>query len=247
MAQRIRSRLRSTYQRNQAGQAHRHAVGTARAQSPSPTHVASPGAHVASPAPATTTPAPASPASPLPWDARYEQTVGGINRDRGNALAGLTAEEQRAKQEFGFDDPSNPFNRLKMLEQSFQNSQRGNTNSFANQGQLYSSALQDTQDATQKGYSQDRDTLRRSYDDILSGIQSRRIGVNSGADDAIGDAGWDRTQTALDNRPDPATTPAPAAPAAAAKPYKEQPGKDSKGNPGVWHIWPNGRKVFVKK
>lgn len=29
--------------------------------------------------------------------------------------------------------------------------------------------------------------------------------------------------------------------------YEEKKGHDSKGNPGVWHIYPDGRKVFVRK
>lgn len=31
------------------------------------------------------------------------------------------------------------------------------------------------------------------------------------------------------------------------KGYDEKPGKDSKGNPGTWHIYPDGHKVFVRK
>jgi hypothetical protein len=47
--------------------------------------------------------------------------------------------------------------------------------------------------------------------------------------------------------PDPgAPPPAPAAPAA-PKPYQEQAGSSSKGVPGVWHIYPDGHKVFVAK
>lgn len=30
-------------------------------------------------------------------------------------------------------------------------------------------------------------------------------------------------------------------------PYREEYGTDSKGNPGVWHIYPDGHKVFVRK
>jgi hypothetical protein len=31
------------------------------------------------------------------------------------------------------------------------------------------------------------------------------------------------------------------------KGYQEKPGKDSKGHPGVWHIYPDGHKVFVRR
>jgi hypothetical protein len=47
----------------------------------------------------------------------------------------------------------------------------------------------------------------------------------------------------------PVATPQPAAPAAqAAKPkFKSLPGNDSAGRPGVWHIYPDGRRVFVRR
>ncbi len=41
----------------------------------------------------------------------------------------------------------------------------------------------------------------------------------------------------------PTPAAAPAAPKAA---FKSVPGKDSKGAAGVWHIYPDGRKVFVR-
>lgn len=202
------TRVRNRYAHSQAAQAQRQQGALARARRPRP--LASINAPAAgSPPPSAPAPAAATPGAPLPWDARYEQTVGGINRDRDQTLAELNAQELAAKQDFGFDDPSDPFNKLKMLEKAFQERQRGNTTNLAARKQLYSGALQNAQNAAQGGFSQDRDALRRSYDDILAGIQSRRIGVQSAAEDSIGDADYDRIQAGLENRPDPDTLPAP--------------------------------------
>lgn len=147
----------------------------------------------------------------MPWDTRYETRVSDIHRTRDDALAGIQAEENRAKQEFGFDDPSNPFNRLKMMERMYQQSRAGTTNAMA--AQHYSGAYRATQDDLSFRESGDRDSLRRQYDDILAGLQARRLGITTGAEEDVSEADYDRILDALSNRPDPDTLPAPAAPA----------------------------------
>jgi hypothetical protein len=68
-----------------------------------------------------------------------------------------------------------------------------------------------------------------------------RMGENAaGVNDAANSAWADQMATH-------AQLPKPKAPAAPAKAYKEKHGKDSQGNPGVWHIYPDGRKVFVRR
>lgn len=182
---------------------------------------ATPGASAAPPPPAAAVPA--TPAyTPTPWDGNYESTVANINRRRSEALAGLNYEETRTKQDYGFDDPSNPFNRLKMLERSYQQSKAGAGNSMAAGGQLYSGAYQQAQDQLAFGETQDRDSLRRSYDDVLAGIQQRRLGVNTDADIDITGADYQRILAALQSVPvDPGPPAAPAAPAAAPNPVQQ--------------------------
>lgn len=154
-------------------------------------------------------------ASPMPWDANYENVVGGINRDRDTSVASIDQQTAAAKQAYGFDDLSDPFSKIALLKETFANSQRGNTNSLAAQGQLYSGALQNAQDATQHGYDVNYDATRRDYDAVLADLQTRRTGALNKATDDTAAADWARTQTALANRPDPATLPAPAKPAPA--------------------------------
>lgn len=161
--------------------------------------------------PAMMTPPPTS----QPWDANYESTVGGINRDRDSSIASIDQQTTAAKQAYGFDDLSDPFSKIALLKETFANSQRGNTNSLAAQGQLYSGALQNAQDATQHGYDVNYDATRRDYDAVLADLQTRRTGALNKATDDTAAADWARTQTALANRPDPATLPAPAKPAPA--------------------------------
>lgn len=192
---------------------------------------------------------PSPSAAPMPWDANYDQTIGGINRNQTSDLAGLANEEAGIKQAYGFDDLSSPFSKLKLLEETFANSKRGDTNSMAAAGQLYSGALGDQKADTQHAQDVNYDTLRRGYDADLAGIAQRRVGINNTAADATTAADWDRTQTALANRPDPASIPV-AAPAGDQP--KVTPGKNSKGESGSWHEYPpsaqypTGRKVFVK-
>ena len=158
----------------------------------------------------------------MPWDTRYETRVGEINRGRDDSLAGLQNDENRIKQDFGFDDPSNPFNRLKMMERMYQQSKTGTTNSMAAQGQLYSGALERQQDDLSFRESGDRDSLRRNYDDLLGGIQARRLGLTTGADEDVSNADYDRILAAMENRPDPSTLPGPAvAPKPAKRPKKK--------------------------
>lgn len=45
--------------------------------------------------------------------------------------------------------------------------------------------------------------------------------------------------------PGPPPAAAPAAPAAPK--FRPVPGRDKAGNPGVWHVYPDGHKVFVRK
>jgi hypothetical protein len=66
-------------------------------------------------------------------------------------------------------DPSNPNSRAALLQRSYQNQQRGNTNSMASRGQLYSGALQNAQDESTRGYQAQESSNQRSFGDLLAG------------------------------------------------------------------------------
>lgn len=153
-------------------------------------------------APGGTQGAPGAPGTPLPFDQGYENTVNAINTGLGNTLADLTYSEQRLKQEYGFDDPSNPYNAARMLRRAFEQRQTGTQNSYAARGQLYAGSLVNARNENQFGYNRDYDTLRRQYDDALRAITSGRTRAQEDAIAGIVDAGLSATERASAERPE---------------------------------------------
>lgn len=205
--------------------------------------------------------APAAPAAAtrpttLPPDATYEATVGGLTRQRDVNMAGLEQQRQQGLLNYGYTqdagggiafDATNPYSQAALLKRHYDQARTGNTTSYAARGQLYSGALQNAQAETNFGESQGSDALQKQLMAFLaSNLQSKtQAGVDY--DTGYAQAGAARIDRAPDNPLYAPVTSAPAAAAPAAKAYREQPGKDSKGNPGVWHVYPDGRKVFVRK
>jgi hypothetical protein len=167
-----------------------------------------------------------APANPMPWDAAYEGASDAAIANRDASYASIDNAVTAAKQSYGFDDLSDPFSKIALLKESFANAQRGSTNSMAAAGQLYSGALGNAQNANQHNYDVNYDATRRSYDQTLGDLAARRTQAKNTADDTIAGANLTRVQTALANRPDPATLPAPAKPKAPApKPKAPAKGK----------------------
>lgn len=216
-------------------------------------------------APAAKPPPPAAPppaplANPTPIDPYYDAAVAAAQRD-------YAVSQQQSQYQMGqlgsvyglgvnaqggvYDDPSNPYSRAAAMQEAWSNQQRGNTTSMAARGQLYSGALQLAQDDSSRKYSAGRDALIRSFMNDRYNIQQGQLASGNSLQDRIAAAQADSFERAVNNRPDPASVPggttAPAATAAAPKQYTDKPGTDSKGNPGIWRTWTNGRKVFVKK
>lgn len=85
-------------------------------------------------------------------------------------------------------DASNPYSRAKLLEQSYQQNQRGANTSYASQGQLYSGAYQNAKDYNARNYAVGQDRLQREYqgakDQITKGSLDRysQYGSLAGAD-----------------------------------------------------------------
>jgi hypothetical protein len=59
----------------------------------------------------------------------------------------------------------NPYSKAALLDRNFKQSTLGNTNSYAAQGQLYSGALQNAQNATTFGYLSGSNSLKNQYHD----------------------------------------------------------------------------------
>ena len=143
--------------------------------------------------------------------------MGSINRDTANSEAEVTAQEANVKQDYGFDDASNPFNRAAMLQRSYTESRTRATNSYASQGQLYSGALQNAQDQNRFGYDKGHDSLRRDYNSQLAALKSRRAQIQAEAEQRRVDAEYERVNAAVANRPTADEAPEAAAPAAARR------------------------------
>jgi hypothetical protein len=220
-----------------------------------PTMTAPPKPAVA-PRPAT---APATPGpSALPPDAAYEQTLGNLAQRRDSTIAGLGQQRQQGLLSYGYTesapgqlafDPTNPYSQAAMLKRNYDQARTGNTNSYAARGQLYSGALQNAQDESQFREGQASDALQKGLLAFLANNTQDRFTAGSdynlGAGQALGDAIGRAPSNPAYN---PVTSAAAPAVAKATTPaFKAVAGTDSKNNPGVWHIYPDGRKVFVRK
>lgn len=210
----------------------------------------------------TTRPAAAAPATPpraaLPPDASYEAQLAALAQRRDSTVTSLGQQRQQGLLDYGYTesapgqiafDPTNPYSQAAILKRNYDQSRAGNTNSYAAAGQLYSGALQNAQDETNFQQGKASDTLQKGLLAFLANNTQAGFGAgadyNLGAGQALGDA--------IDRAPNnPAynpvlNTPAPAASKATTAGMQSIPWKDSNGRPGVLHIYPDGRKVFVRK
>lgn len=179
-------------------------------------------------------PAPPPRAQPLPFDPQYEATTGNARRQYDTTNAGLAYQEGRVRQEYGFDDASDPFSRARMLERNFQQATRGRLNTAGNN--LYSSSFNRGEAQGRFGYEQDVDTARKSYADALQAITQQRTQATVDRDAATTTAAAERVARAQEAREDPGPPPVPPPPPRAAprpKPKaRPKPKKKPKPKPG---------------
>jgi hypothetical protein len=206
-------------------------------------------------APAAAAPGGPPPSQGLPVDPQFDASIGAADRARARALAEITAQRASLGSTYGmgvnaqggvFDDPSNPFSRAAVLKLLYDRRQQGNTNAMAARGQLYSGALQTEQNTAASDNARQRDALIREFLSANGQLTAQELATNDAYTDATTNAGADRIARAVANRPDAASVPQNA-PVSVKPPFKSEPGKDSQGRPGTWHIYPDGRKVFVRR
>lgn len=153
-----------------------------------------------------------------PLDPIAEARKAANQRTYGDVSANINNDEGRIKQQYGFDDTSDPFSRLAVLRQSYQNRQRGTENSMAARGQLYSGANLNQQAIDTRAYDESYHGLRGGYGDALSAVARKRQAARSALDQGTIDAEADALNRAIDTRADPSELPptdagqAPAAP-----------------------------------
>ncbi len=136
-------------------------------------------------------------------DSRYSDTLNNLGRNRDNALGLIGANENATSLQYGYKtkrnpvtgaleidssggdggvDPSNPYSQANLLTKSFQEHQRGNTNSYASRGQLYAGSLQNAQNRATDKYNESDNQLRGSFAAAARQYLSQRQGAQTAYD-----------------------------------------------------------------
>ena len=124
------------------------------------------------------------PAGPAPLDAQYTTDVAGADRDYNFGSTQLAQQQSQLGYETGIGDPSNPYSRSALLEQTYQRNQRGSTNSYAAAGQLYSGALQNASNANTADRAQGQHQIKYDYMKGMAGISNAQQMLGFRRDDA---------------------------------------------------------------
>ena len=175
--------------------------------------------------PVSTPPAPPQAVSAPPLDPSYDSRLGVINREYGDTLAELQNRETQTRQEYGLDDPTNPYSRAALLQKTYENRNRGTVNSMAARGQLYAGATQNALNSNRGAYDQDYDLLRRAQDSTLAEIIAGRRRAATTKEGLMGEAEEARLLRALEaaqNQPAPSPVTNPAVQALGAVPSGAQ-------------------------
>ena len=231
------SRWRSNYRKPRARVPGRYGI---RRPVPRPVGMRPPAPRPAV-APAAAPPKPPPGPQPLPFDPVYEGDTSLAQRSYGNTMANLAYQRLRTKQEYGIDDPSDPFSKAAALKRNYEQGQRRTLNTAGNN--LYSSSGQTNLDEGTRGYNQAYSGLRRSYDDALHGLTQQENEAALARDAAIQAALAGRIERAP--RPEDAGEPeAPAKPGAKPKPKAKSKPKTKpkrKLKPGLHTRWSKPR------
>lgn len=161
---------------------------------------------------------------PLPpkpaFNPAYDSALAAIDQRYGNLAGQYQYGTTALSQAYGFDeqgreitDPSNvlfnPFNRMKLLRESFQTANKATSGSMASRGQLYSGALQSRLDNNRGQFDQNQDTLQRDY---MSGRQQLLSAWLEGQDELArlrAEAEQGNLDFQLENRPEESAEPVP--------------------------------------
>lgn len=153
-----------------------------------PTGTVIPGAGTATGPPATGT-------TPQPYDPSTDEAAitGGRNIALGNADAAYQQDNLNFDYGYRVDpttgqlvaDASNPYSRAAMYQLAHDNSARGNTNSFAAQGQLYSGALTNAQSLNDQALTRNDAANKLAYQRATHGVQTGQLTTAANAGTAV--------------------------------------------------------------
>lgn len=142
-------------------------------------------------------PAPKPPTQPLHPDVVNAQ----ITANRNVGLGDLNATWQQANLDseygFGAGGAASPYSKAALLQESFNRSRLGTTNSYASQGQLHSGAYGRAQNENQRNYDIGFDELRRAYDRMSGDIKFGQLQNYADAGSGVDDAAWQALLKAL--------------------------------------------------
>lgn len=149
-----------------------------------------------------TMPAPSGASAPSGFDPYsspvYQQGVAGAQRRYDFDVAGFEESRNQLNRDYGYRpvmvagkptsgfelDPTNPYSKAQALQRAYDNHQRGATNSYAAQGQLYSGALQNSLNEGQRGFQEGSYHLGNEYADQILALARRKQAAGIDKDDA---------------------------------------------------------------
>jgi hypothetical protein len=146
-----------------------------------------------------TPPAAPDPPTPMPWDTNYANEDANLTANYNNTITGLDYQKAQGIKQFGFDDASDPYNNLKMLQKHYDEAKRGALNSMASRGQLYSGAAQNAQNYAAEDYNKSYSDQQKQYKDFLQQNEQARLGAQNSLASGQNAAQYNRLLAALQN------------------------------------------------
>lgn len=183
-----------------------------------------------SPAPVWTPPAQPTGAD-LPVDPAYDAQVGAYGKSRDDTIAGLEGQRKSGLLGYGYNaeynadgtvkalayDPNNPYSQAALARTVYQQSKAGTTNSMAERGLLYGTALTNAQNQNDTSFNVGEDSRQKALTNFLNQVQAGETSAKNDYATNFANAGADRISRAPSN-PNYSPAAPTAAPAAAAGP-----------------------------
>ncbi len=144
----------------------------------------------------------------LPFNAAADTTISGLRNTYAQTLSSLAGQESNTRQQYGFDDQTNPYSIAAQLQTDYNQRKAGTLNSYAGSGQLYSGATQNALNADQTAYLQGTDSAARNYDAALAKIQNDRVSASNALTQGTQQADAKALQDAANATIDPSMAPA---------------------------------------
>lgn len=148
---------------------------------------------------------------PTPWNSAAESIVAGARRNYLSSQANFDLAEQEAKADYGLDQgfndyKTNPYSRAALLEQSYQNANKGTMNSAGLQ--LYSGSTSNALGENRSTRDLNYNNLSNAYREALGEITRGRTEAAERRAEEEREAEWKRIEAAEASEPDAEAAPA---------------------------------------